>query len=124
MTPTISAEQGGALYEQIVGGLSGIGDVWIAFAAEDYEVAERLGRQYSDELRILSDDLGWGRRHKGPIQLSAPSDVLQRALRRLRDAAVAEDAGLDQERQALRESERRTRLVVETCSQVLAELQP
>jgi hypothetical protein len=122
MTPTISAEQGGALYDQIVGRLSGIGDIWIAFAAEDYEAAERLGRQYSDELRILSEDLGWGRHPEGPIELSAPPDVLGRALRRLRDAAVAEDAERDPERLALRESERRTHLVVEACGQVLAEL--
>jgi hypothetical protein len=123
MSLTISAEQGDALRGQIAARLSGIGDVWIAYAAADYEAAERLGLRYSDELRILGDDLGWDRRDEGPIELTTPPEFLVRALRRLRDAAAAEESALDPERLALRESAQHTRRVVEACGQVLAELE-
>jgi len=56
---TITPGQRDALYEQILDHMSGIGDVWIAVSAEDYETAGRLGREYSDELRLL---LGRARR--------------------------------------------------------------
>jgi aspartate/methionine/tyrosine aminotransferase len=122
MALTISARQRDALYDQILAQLSGIGDVWIAVCAEDYDVAERLGRDYSDDLRLVSEDLGWGEGSGGSIELSTPPDVLRRALRRLRDAAVSSDAGEEEMRKEVREAEERNRLVVEACENVLAGL--
>lgn len=60
MTVTINSAQRDALYDQILDRLSGIGDIWLAASAKEYETADRLGREYSDELRLVLEDLRWG----------------------------------------------------------------
>lgn len=122
MSLTISAEQRDALYDQIFDRLSGIDDVWLAVSMGDYEAAERLGREYSDDLRLVLDDLGWGDGPGGAIDLTAPPDILRRAFTRLGDAALHLDADQQQERAEVREAEKRNRLVVEACRQVLTSL--
>jgi hypothetical protein len=122
MTPAITARQRDALYDQIVERLSGIDDIWLAVCAENYEAAARLGCAYSDELRLLTDDLGWGEGPGEVIELSAPPDVLRRALSRLRDAAMSHAASQQKDWSEFRESEARNHLVVEACSQVLGDL--
>jgi hypothetical protein len=119
---TVTAAQRDALYDQILDRLSGIGDVWLAVSREDYDVAARLGRAYSDDLRLLIDDLGWGEGRGSSVELSTPPDVLRRALTRLRDAAASHDASQRELRDELRESEQRDRLVMEACRRVLGEL--
>jgi hypothetical protein len=122
MTLTITAKQRDALYDQIFDRLSGIGDVWLAVCAESYDAADRLGRQYSDDLRLVTDDLGWGEGTGDAVELTTPPDVLRRALSRLRDAAVGLDAYQEQERAEVRDFEERNRLVAEACQEVLAGL--
>lgn len=122
MTLTITAEQRNALYEQISEGLSGVDGIWLAVRAENYEDADRLARQYSDGLRLICDDLGWGERPEDRIELRTPPDVLRRVLGRLRNEALAREASEQQERAEARESERRNQLVAETCRLVLADL--
>ncbi len=122
MSRTITAAQRDALYDQILDRLSGLGDVWLAVCAENYEAAERLGREYSDDLRLVTDDLGWGEGPERAIELSTPPDVLRRALSRLRDAAVSHDASQEELRAEVRASAERNRLVVEACRQVLTDL--
>jgi hypothetical protein len=34
--------------------------VWLAVSHKNYDAADRLGREYSDDLRLVLDDLGWG----------------------------------------------------------------
>lgn len=57
MSLTITAEQRDALYEHIYIRLSGIEAVWFAVSAGDYEKAESLGREFSDALLLVLDDL-------------------------------------------------------------------
>jgi hypothetical protein len=122
MSLTITVEQRDALYDQIFDRLSGIGDVWIAASMKNYEAAGRLGREYSDDLRLVLDDLGWGDGPGGTIELRTPPDVLRRALTRLRDAAIGLEASQEEERAEVRAAEERNRLVVEACRQVLTDL--
>lgn len=65
MTVTITSAQRDALYDQILDRLSGIGDIELAIQLENYDAAERLGREYSDDLRLLLDDLGFERATAG-----------------------------------------------------------
>jgi hypothetical protein len=123
MTPTITPEQRDALYDQILDRLSGIGDIWLAVCAENYDAAQRLGREYSDDLRLVTDDLGWGGGSGGTIELSTPPDVLRRAFSRLHDAALSHSASLEAEWVEAREMEKRNRLVTEACQSVLADLE-
>jgi hypothetical protein len=58
---TITAEQRDLLYDEFLDRLSGIDDVRLAVVKEDYEAAQRLGMAISDDLRLVTEDLGWGR---------------------------------------------------------------
>jgi hypothetical protein len=58
MSLAITSRQRDALYDRILDRLSGIGDVWLAVCAENYGAAERLGREYSDDLGLVLDDPG------------------------------------------------------------------
>ncbi len=122
MTLTITAEQRDALHDQIFDRLSGIGDVGLAVRAENFDTAERLCREYSDDLRLLLDDLGFGDGSGEPVELTSPPDVLRRVLPRLRDLAVSHSATQEEEWIEAREMEERNRLVTEACRSVLADL--
>ncbi len=122
MTPTITAAQRDALYDQILDRLSGIGDIEVAIHSQKYDAAERLGREYSDDLRLLLDDLGIGEGNGGPVELTAPPEVLRRVLPRLRALAESHTASLEPEWVEAREVKERNRLVSEVCEAVLASL--
>jgi hypothetical protein len=122
MTPTITPDQRDALYDQILDRLSGIGDVELAIRSEDYDNAERLGREYCDDLRLLLDDLGLGDGNGQPVELTAPPEVLRRVLSRLRKLAEDHTAGLEPEWIEVGEVKERNRLVSEASEAVLASL--
>jgi hypothetical protein len=113
---TVTAAQRDALYDQILDRLSGIGDIEMAIEARNYDAAERIGREYSDDLRLLLEDLGIGE----PIELTVPSEVLRRVLPRLRELAIDHSAGLASELAEAREVTERNRLVAEACATVSA----
>jgi hypothetical protein len=120
---TITSEQRNALYEEIFVGLSGIGDVWLAADKADFDKATEFGRNYSDDLRLILDDLGWGEgSDDGPraVHLSTPSDVLRRVLARLRDGATDRGERAALELSSVRGDVDHSRLVVETCDSALA----
>lgn len=124
MTVMISSAQRDALYDRILDRLSGIGDVWLAASTENYGTADRLGREYSDDLRLILDDLGWGDRPgTAAIELTTPPDVLRRVFGRLRDSASGERDQQQKEWVESRELEERNRLVGEACQVVLAALE-
>jgi hypothetical protein len=122
MTITITAPQRDALYDQILDRLSGIGDIEMKLKAERYEEAERIGREYSDDLRLLLDDLGIGDGSGQAVELSTPPELLRRILPRLRKLAAGQIAGLEEERTEVRELDERNRLVSEACEAALASL--
>jgi hypothetical protein len=115
---SITAEARDALYDHILGDLSGIGDVWTVVCAENFEAAERLGRQYSDELRLILDDLGWGGGTGETVELTTPPDVLRRVFRRLLSSA----RGLLVTEQQQQVEVREFHLVAEVCERLLTEL--
>ncbi len=123
MTVTITQAQRDAVYDQILDRLSGIDDIWTAASKADFGTADRLGREYSDELRLVLDDLGWG---DGPgveiVELTTAPDVLRRVFGRMRDSAAGERARRQAGWIETRQLEERNRLVGEACEAVLAEL--
>jgi hypothetical protein len=100
-----------------------IDDIWSAASSADYDTADRLGREYSDELRLVADDLGWG---DGPggrqIELTTDPDLLRRVFGRLRDSAAGERAAQATSWAENRILEDRNRLVDEACTTVLEAL--
>jgi hypothetical protein len=124
MAVTITAEQRDALYDRILDRLSGIGDVWLAANSKDFAAADRLGREYSDELRLVLDDLGWGDGSgSDSLELESPPDVLRRVFARLRDTTATEREAQATSWAESRKLEERNRLVGEACTNVLRELE-
>jgi hypothetical protein len=120
---TLSARQRDLLYDRILVHLSGIDDLWSAAMNNRLDDARRLGREFSDELRLIVDDLGWGERASDePLELTTPPDVVRRVIDRIGAMVEAEDVAEEEERVALREAEEERRLLRETCSQVLRDL--
>jgi len=124
MSLTITATQRDALYDQILDRLSGIGDIELALRLENYDAAERIGREYSDDLRLLLDDLGIGEGNGRPIELSTDPEVLRRTLPRLRELAEGHTAGLESEWAEAGRLRERNRLVAEACEAVMLGLGP
>lgn len=123
MRLAVTSAQRDALYDWVLDRLSGIGDVWMAASSEDYELADRLGREYSDELRLVLDDLGWGDGPGGEsIELTTSRDVLRRVFGRFRSGAVAQRHQHEQGWDESRALEERNRLVGEACETVLTAL--
>ena len=123
MAVTITAQQRDALYDRILDRLSGIGDVWLAADSKDFATAGRLGREYSDELRLVLDDLGWGDGPEGAeVQLTTDPDVLRRVFSRLQDSTTGERVAQATSWAESRALEDRNRLVGEACATVLGAL--
>ena len=123
MAPVITARQRNLLCEDLLDRLSGIDGVWLAARRGDHETAQRLGLAYSDDLRLMCEDLGWGEESPAEaIELKTPPDVLRRVMGRLRDGAVRMDASEEANRAELRDNHERNHLVAETCEKVLADL--
>jgi hypothetical protein len=122
MNVRITAAERDALYEQIVVRLSGIDEVWMAVEAKDYARADLVGREFSDDLRLILDDLGWGAGSGEPLELATPADVLQRVCTRVQGSAEAQRETEEEERAQSRQREEQTQRVLETCRRVLGEL--
>jgi len=121
MTITITAKQRDAVHDQLLDRLSGIGDIELAIESKDYETAQYLGKEYADDLRLL-DDLGYGAGGGEAVDLTAPPDVLRRALPRLRDVAERHTASLGAELTEVKKIKDRNQVVSEVCASVLADL--
>lgn len=122
MSVRITAAERDALYEQIVVRLSGIDEVWMAVEAKDYARANQVGREFSDDLRLILDDLGWGAGSGEPLELATPPDVLHRVCTRMQGRAEAQREMEEEERARGQEREEQTQRVLETCQRVLREL--
>jgi hypothetical protein len=118
----ITATERDALYEQISVRLSGIDEVWMAVEAGDFARADRVGREFSDDLRLILDDLGWGAGSGEPLELITPPDVLRRVCTRMQDRAEAQREMEEEERAQGQQREERTQRVLEACRRVLGEL--
>jgi hypothetical protein len=122
MSLAITGAQRDALYDQVLDRLSGIGDIEVAIRAQNYDIAERIGHEYLDELRLLLEDLGLGEGDGKPVELTAPPELLRRALPRLRRQAESYTASLEPGLIEVREITERNQLVCEACEAVLSEL--
>ncbi len=122
MTIVITGKQRDALYEQLVIRLSGIGDELLAALGADYQAADRLGREYSEDLRLILDDLGWGEGRRGEVPLTTPPEILRRVLGRIRNVAIVAGNQAGEEQAEAEKRERHHAFVRQTCEDVLARL--
>jgi hypothetical protein len=120
---TISKDERDAIYDLVVSRLGDIGAVSTAIEAEHYETASRLALEFSDLLRFILDDLGWG---KGPkahgIALSTDPDALRRIFTALHDHVIGQRRAEEPEWEDARIQEEKVGLVTEASRAVLAAL--
>jgi hypothetical protein len=125
-TLTITADQRAPIHRQAIQHLSGIGDVYGAYARGEYAVAVRFADEYvEDLLLLLLSDLGWAPDDsRESFELTMPADELTLVLRRLQGEAEdglseAEEWCAAEETEQVRSAYRRTR---EVCAELLSVL--
>jgi arylsulfatase A-like enzyme len=117
---TISREQRDPLHRLVTQHISGIGDVDMKLSAGDFIAAERLGLEYSEDMRML-DDLGWDPDdERESFDLTLPPHDLMEALKRLRHDA--EDGLSEKEEQRAREEADEVKAYFESARDVCGEL--
>ena len=126
VTATIDRHQRDGLYELVRNHLGAISDIWIALEEnEDFAVAERLGLEFSEDLRLLAD-IGWQQREeRETFELTMPALDLMEVLKRLHDEAAAvltESPGERASRKEDAETEARFQLGLDACEEVLVGL--
>lgn len=119
MSTTITREERDALYDRIVVHLSGIDGVYRAVEDEDWAAAQELGQEFSDLLRLVCEDLGWGSEAGETLALSTPPDVLARAAGVLRDLAGSDRMHYEQESKSADEQAAEARYLEQTCERLL-----
>jgi hypothetical protein len=126
-TTRINAEQRRGLYELVRNDLGGIGDVAIALEEKgDVATAERLGRKFAEDLRLL-EDLGWHPEdERQAFALTMAGGELTKLLDRLRGEAACLPTGSASERRC-READKVTEALIwhglHACEEVLTVLE-
>jgi hypothetical protein len=119
--PTLSPAERDALYYGILIRLTGINDVYGAIERGDFVAADRLSGEFSALLRVVQD-LGWG--NEGTeVVLTAPPDVVKRALGVLKERAENEDREEAEERKELAARAEGNRILREACARQIAALE-
>jgi hypothetical protein len=119
-TITISREQRDSLHRLVTQHISGIGDVDMKLSAGDFIAAERLGLEYSEDIRML-DDLGWDPEdERDSFDLTLPPHDLMEALKRLRHDA--EDGLSEKEEQRAREESDEVKAYFESARDICGDL--
>jgi len=119
------AAQRDALYDEVLTHLSGIDGLWLAIERGDFAAADRLGREFSDDLTLILEDLGWGDQSSDEseaVELTTETDVLLRVLPQLRARAARHAQTEDDAIRKLRNERSRAQLVMDTCDEVLTAL--
>ncbi|MDX6626075.1 MAG: hypothetical protein QOE56_1064 [Solirubrobacterales bacterium] len=122
MTITVTPDQRDALLGEILIRLSGIEAVWYAAKEGKYEEAERLGREFSDILLLVLDDLGFGDGTGESIELKTAPVVVRRVLERVRQRAKVQRETEHRGRVEKEDGEAEAALVEEACDSLLAAL--
>jgi hypothetical protein len=122
MSITITGRQRELLYDVIVSRITAIDRVWLAVEAKEWKEARLLSREFSDLLRLVGDDLGWGEGREEAVQLTVPPDVLQGAIEVIKREALVEDDEQRQNRLEVAQIQIEREDTVEACDGILAEM--
>jgi hypothetical protein len=87
-TATITKAQRDGLYALVRNYLGGLSDVFVEMEQrKDFDAAERLGREFAEDFRLL-DDIGWQPNDgREAVALTMPLGELSELLQRLQDEA-------------------------------------
>lgn len=121
-TITISGAQRQVFYEMVTDHLGAIGDLRIAIQQEDFAMAERLGIEFGEDLRLM-EDLGWGKEWREDADLTMAPEDLAEILTRIRSDAeggLSESKDHRESRGAEEEAKRCWQLALDACNGLLA----
>lgn len=118
----ITGRQRELLYDIVFTRLTAIDSVWRAAKEQRWEEAQLLSSEYSDLLRLMVDDLGWGAEQKEAIEFTTPPDVLQRAIEIVKREALVEDHEQRQDRLEVAAVQIQREDTVAACDQILRQL--
>lgn len=123
-TITINREQRDGLYELVRNHLGSVSDLFDALEREkDFEEAERLGLEFTEDLRLMQD-LGWGEDEgREGVELTMQSHDLMEVLERLRGEAGLVLGDTEESREDA-ETMRRFKQGYEACGQLLVAVDP
>jgi hypothetical protein len=76
-TLTLPADHRNAIYAEVRADLLSVDDLRLAIENGELETAERLGRRFGAELRLIQSGLGWEEEVGEPVHLSLPVDELR-----------------------------------------------
>lgn len=119
----ITAEQRDVLYDHFLSRLLAAGDLATLIQSEDFDVANRFGRELADELRLVIDDLGWGDGYGRPVQLTLPASNLRWLFTELQKQARIAQIIEAREHAEMSSQWEQTRVMNEVCDQVLAAIE-
>jgi len=119
----IDSDQREGIYELVRNHLGSIEDFWVALErTRDFATAERLGREFAEDFRLL-EDIGWAPDdQRGAFVITLPDEALAPVLQRLHREAVQVLIEHGAEAQASREdaeTRRRLQLGYEACQEIL-----
>jgi hypothetical protein len=123
MSIAITRQERDALYERILIRLSGIDGVFRAVEGEDWDTAQKLGQEFSDLLRLVCEDLGWGEGTAERLELKTPPDVLRRAASVLGHIAKHDREHHEDERRDAEENIQEARFLEQACERIVRELE-
>jgi len=123
MPPVISADQRNALHNRMLDQLRGFDDLLNAVDQGDLESAYRLGRRFTDALRLLQEELGWAEQITGDWEVRniSPTDLSQ-ILSRVRDDAAVQHERERAEQEDFRTTWDQAALVRDACEGLLRSL--
>jgi hypothetical protein len=101
----------------ILSRLIAIDDLWRAIDAEDFEKAERLGREYTDLLLLILNDLGWGSDGEA-LELTMPAEDLRHVFGLFHERAARAFPVEQAEEAEVREAREENQLVLDACKAV------
>lgn len=125
MTTTITTKERNALYLEIILRLGNIEALSRAIVAEDFETADQIGREVSDFLIVLLNDLGWGEippAESRGFELITEPRVLRRVLERLHGLATIQYESDRRDARAAKADEAHSEFTMNTCSKLLDDL--
>lgn len=114
----LSSAHRDALHDLCLDRLSGLGDLWPAIEGEEYGRTDHLGREFSDDLRLILGALGWGEATES-VTLTFPPADLCRIFLALRDHAAKSRGAQERELAGVEQIFCRANLAMEACDQVL-----
>jgi hypothetical protein len=119
--PTISGDERDLLYRMVLDRIDVIDSVRVAIEERRWSIAQELASEFSDLLRFVCSDLGWGARPLQAISVRTPPPVLRGAAIAIRTTARADRENCEREGDAHGELAGEASQIEDICDRIIRE---